>query len=371
MKTQKFLAPVLAFLMALSLTGCGSSAASSATANASTGTNSSAEAASSGSQTTAVDDAFKDGPSITMKYAEEGSDSTARYAAAAHLAEILHERSGGKITMELYPNAVMGTAFECVASVEDGQLEMTSFDAGAIMAESLSILDAPGIFSDLDVATKVLTGDNDFMKLVDAEYEKLGVKNLFMAPACYRMLTTTNKKISTVNDIKGLVVRVPNNSMFIEFWKAMGATTQVISASETYLALQQGVVDAQENPLDQCVNVYKFCEVQKYIYNTNHIMAKQCLMMNLDFYNKLPDAYRELLDECVQDYGDYYIQARDTENAALLKDAQTQGAEYIELSDEYFAAQKKISESVLKDVRSLSGDTMVDAALAAISEAAK
>jgi tripartite ATP-independent transporter DctP family solute receptor len=110
----------------------------------------------------------------------------------------------------------------------------------------------------------------------------------------FRELTTTRHQIKTVGDLKGLKVRVPIGPVWTSLWAALGAGPTSIDVSECYSALQTGIVDGQENALQE-IESLKFYEVQKYCSLTNHMWDGWWIIGNKEMWNKLPDDIKAII----------------------------------------------------------------------------
>ena len=110
---------------------------------------------------------------------------------------------------------------------------------------------------------------------------------------------STNKKIQSLSDFKGQKIRTMENSFHIDFWKALKASPTPMTFSEVYIGLQQGTIDAQENPYEVIVS-NRLYEQQKYIVETNHLPHLISLIVNDDFYQELPEETRTIINEAAQ-----------------------------------------------------------------------
>ena len=131
----------------------------------------------------------------------------------------------------------------------------------------------------------------------------------------------------------------------VNLWTALGTNATPISFTELYTSLQQGVVDAQENPIS-LINSSKFYEQQKYVINTNHQVMPIFWICNLDWYNSLPDEYKAYFDEGCKILTDYHASECEAEEAAFLQNWIEGGIEYIELTDEARAEMKEAALTV-------------------------
>ena len=185
--------------------------------------------------------------------------------------------------------------------------------------------------------------------------------------AVYFREMTSNVEIHSADDIKGINIRTLENPYHTEYWKALGANPSPLAWAETYISLQQGLVDAQENPLDSIVGG-KLYEVQKYVINTNHIVYTSPILVNEDFFNSLSAEDQEIFRQAGKETEEYvYSYAREQESklAQQLKD---NGMEFIDLDEATLSELKNRASSVYDSVRKQVGDDIMDQFLAAVDQ---
>ena len=160
-------------------------------------------------------------------------------------------------------------------------------------------------------------------------------------------------------------MRVMDNQYQIKFWSDMGCNTPPVPGSELYMSLQNGLVDSQENALDTVV-VGGMHEVQDYITLTNHTLYTNMMVMSESYFNSLPAAYQEIIENAVAETTvemiPVYQEADQTAYDTLIES----GMEINELSAEDMAAMREIAQPVYDMVRSEIGDEAVDALVSVI-----
>jgi len=147
-----------------------------------------------------------------------------------------------------------------------------------------------------------------------------------------------------------------------------GANPTPLNFSELYIALQQGIVDAQENPYE-IVWANKFYEVQKYLVNTHHICFILSIVMNKGLYDSMPAEYQKIVSDSMKEAGDLLFENAKANNEALLANVVNQGMTVIELTDEMKQGMSKAAKEVEKMVRKDIGDAIVDDLTEAIENA--
>lgn len=224
------------------------------------------------------------------------SDASPEGAYALAFKEYVEEKSEGRIEVQLYMSAQMGTDRDILESVQFGNLTMggTGLTQWTNFITELNILDGPFVMTDEDIV-HALFEDDEFNKVLSSGFEAKGYHYLGEHFLGFRMMTS-NVPIYALQDFKGIKIRVIENPTPIALWSALGSNPTPLAFTEVYTALQQGTVDAQENPI---TNIYdkKFYEQQDYIILTNHQIHADFWAMNLDFYNDLPDDLKTIVDD--------------------------------------------------------------------------
>ena len=213
----------------------------------------------------------------------------------------VEEGSGGRIKVELYPNAQLGGDRELCEGVQMGtiQLALPASSALAGFDKRIQVLDLPYLFTSRETAFEALDGI-----LGDKLNEYLlakGFMNLGYQENGMRHVTNSKRPIRTPADLKGIKIRTMENPMHIAYFKELGANPTPMSWGELYTALQQGTVDAQENPYAMICDG-KFYEVQKYVSETGHVFSVTMLITNKKFMESLPDDLRELVKKAAHDF---------------------------------------------------------------------
>lgn len=264
----------MAGITAFSMVACGSSSSTSTTAAANTtasGTEttaasdeSGAETTSSGSSTSTVDTS---NASVVLKLGHIQSESDIWHQASLKFADKLAELSNGDIRVDIYPNSTLGGDRDMAEGLQMGTVDIALI-AGVLsnFDDSISILEIPYLFRNNDEFEKIIYGDIG-EKISENVLNSSQIRILDWWERGPRLITS-NKPINTVDDMKGLKIRVPEISAMQQIFSAWGATATTMSWSEVYTSLQQGVIDAQENPIPffYSSSIY---EVNKYINNTN------------------------------------------------------------------------------------------------------
>lgn len=189
---------------------------------------------------------------------------------AEKFSELVEEKSNGQMKVQVFPNGQLGSETDMINSVRLGTLDMVlTGETLQNWAPKASLMAVPYAFRDLDHMKKCLNGPIGEEIKQDIK-DKVGLIPLYYHERAPRNLTS-NKVIKNLDDIKGLVIRVPEVPTFVKAWETLGAKPTPMALQEVFTALQQNTIQAQENPYDLTYSL-GFYEVQKYAYETEHVI---------------------------------------------------------------------------------------------------
>ncbi len=282
---KKIIAFLLAVVMCLALAACGSST-------------------SGGSSEASGDGAYAKLDPVELIMADSTGKGAAGQVFNEYIVKRVSEITGGKLTIDYHPNAELGGDADLLRQMQSNDIQIVLCQTAPTVSfiPEMAVFDLPMVFSkyDGDTIDKVLNGDNDFTKALNAAYDKAGLHLLgFLQNATYR-LTTANRDLSTLESFKGLQIRTMQNANHMAFWTAIGAEPTPLAWPEVYGALDNHTIDAQENAADTCVGA-NFQEVQAYLACTNHILYCNQICINKDAYDALDPAYQAALNQAVEE----------------------------------------------------------------------
>ena len=219
-----------------------------------------------------------------------------RHTASLKFAEAVKAKSNGRIEVTVAGAAQLGDDAAMVTALRTGALDMSANSQGAVanVVPEYAAFGMPFLFSSAASAFKLLDGPLG-KELADKSAEK-GLVLLGTWDNGIRQMTNSKRAITKVEDMKGLKMRVPPDATLVDIMTALGAESQQIKFAELYVALQQGVVDGQENPL---VNIHasKLYEVQKHLALTNHQFQMTPFLMSKRSWDKLSDVDKKAVQE--------------------------------------------------------------------------
>jgi len=198
---------------------------------------------------------------------------------------VVEQESGGKLAVQIFPNAQMGNERDTAQAVRVGSIEMGAIGVGVMnWVPEMSITDAPFLWKSRQQCWNAINGafgDDLRKRCLDKGFVLTGWTDLG-----FRCMTNNKKPFNNAKDLQNLKMRVPNSKAYIQMMQAMGAATVAVDLSELYLALRQGVADGQDTP-PSVVKSNKYYEVQKFVSKTEHILTTAYTVTNPKFYDGL------------------------------------------------------------------------------------
>ncbi|MCA3245415.1 MAG: DctP family TRAP transporter solute-binding subunit [Azospirillum sp.] len=246
------------------------------------------------------------------------------------IAAEVREKTGGRIAIQSFPNGQLGSGRDMMEAVSAGALQMTTDGAGALAAllPALSVIEAPYLWRDAAHMAKA-AGAPQFRRMND---DLVARRSMRLAAVTYygkRHLTTGSKQVRTPADMAGFKLRVPPVDVFRAMAEAWGAVATPVNFNELYLALNQGAVDGQENPLPT-IQSGKFFEVQKFLVLTEHIITPRLVIVNENFWRGLRNADRDVLEAAIANGAKWQDQELLGQEASLVATLRGAGMTVIE-----------------------------------------
>jgi TRAP-type transport system periplasmic protein len=308
------------------------------------------------------------GCSNTAKGNEKGAEYVLRlghlqtethpyHKGALKFKELVEKTSDGRIRIDIFPSSQLGNGRD---QIEGAQIGSIHFHIGSVapvtnFAPKFNVLNLPYLFESREHAFKVL--DGDIGKEIASDLENRGLINLGYMENGWRHMTNNKKPIKTSADAANMKLRVQESPPYISFINALGSTPVPIPFGELYTALEQHVVDGQENPLAQ-IYLNKFNEVQKYLSLTAHNYDAAVFIMSKTTFDTLPEDLQKVVEKSAKESITYERQAALEDEKKLLEDLKKTDIQIEENPDR--DSFRKAVEPVYKEFEDSLGKELFD-----------
>ncbi len=284
------------------------------------------------------------------------SAQQSRHVMLEKVAALVAERTDGAVEFQIFPQGQLGQQREMTEGVQLGTLEATVAPAAFLGGFNplVSILDIPFLLpDDAEAAQKIRGGA--FGKALCDSFSTRGVVCVTLWPNG-RKHFTSSKPLAAIDDFAGQKFRVMDSNILIEQFNALGASAIALPFGELYTALQTGVVDAQENPLDT-IQRMKYYEVQKHLVVSDHGAMEDVVLFNPAFWNGLPEEHRTVITEAFQEVIPELIAHKAEAVKAALAEIEASGIDIREMtSEEKQAFREKMYPATREAFLSRTGD---------------
>lgn len=292
------------------------------------------------------------------------TDHTSSVAMELFKAEV-EKLTGGALTVDLFPAMQLGGAQENVDQVRSGTILMTWVGVAYLsrLVPALEAVSLPFLFPGREAAFRVM--DGQVGELIDGNLARKGFLSLGYMELGARHVTNNVRPLRTLEDFKGLKIRLQPNETHLATFRALGANPVAMDIKEVYSALQQGVLDGQENPYT-IIKTRNFNEVQKYLSDTNHFFDFIIVIANKQRLEALKPEFQRAIRSAMDKAIASQRQAAARADTAALEDLKRRGMQFDPLPAEARAALRRASASVVDVVRKRAGADMVDGVLAQV-----
>ena len=259
--------------------------------------------------------------------------------------ELVEDYSGGTITCVDFPDNQLGNDEQRWEMTQTGECDISIGSTSSVASSynDFYIFDCPYLFLSRDEAFDVGFASEAGQAIIGG-VEEMGLKGLALWENGFRNVTTNNKEINSLADLKGLKLRTMDNAIHLAAWKAMGANPTPMAFSEVFTALQQGTVDGQENPYGIIVG-NKFEEVEKFAVETRHSFTPYYVVMNLDKWNSLTAEQQDAITRAMAEATQYEKEQSAKYEEEDVGTIEAAGCKVIKLSEEALAEFKAAADS--------------------------
>ena len=220
--------------------------------------------------------------------------------AGQKFADLVSEKSGGKLTVSFYPGAVLGSDQQNLSAVRGGTLDFTTMAPGLLagLNKEFLVFDLPFLFNDSEEAYALSDGPVG-QGLMDG-LSTQGIHGLGIWDLGFRNMTNSRRPITRVEDLRGLKLRVIAAPVYIDLFTTLGANPVPMTFGEVYGALESGAIDGQDNPL-AVIRSAKFAEVQDYLSLTRHIYTGMPFLMSGKTWEALTPDERQIVAQAAEE----------------------------------------------------------------------
>lgn len=284
-------------------------------------------------------------------------DASYIYQAAEEFAKRANEYSDGSLEFKVSGNGSLygGDTAAGIKQLSAGSLQMLILASSvyASFEPGYNVISVPYMFDDQQQFLDYLNSDvgTELMNRVS----DMGITTVGKWTRSMRKVTNSVRPVNAPEDLEGMVLRVPNNSLYVEFFGACGAVTTPMNFSEVYNALQLNTLDGQENPIDVPYS-NKFYEVQKYISGTDHMADAWLVGINSKLYDSLSDKQQEAITKAGEEVQQWNVEFMEKEDQKALDTLKENGMEYNDISEEDREKFVEVSKSCYDKFKELIKD---------------
>lgn len=299
---------------------------------------------------------------VTLKFSTTTSDTSTWTLGAQKFAEIIKDKSNGRIEVKVYPNDQLsgGNQSKGIEMLMSGSTDITfhSNIIYSVMDERFGVISLPFLINDTETADKVLSGSGG--EAINKILLEKNIMGLGFGENGFRQLTNNKKPIEAPADMSGLKIRVPGIKMFISLYKTLGADPIAMNFGEVFTSLQQGTIDGQENPTD-VISSSKINEVQKYMSVWDYSYDAIIFGMNKDKFESFSAEDQELIRQAAKEACEYQRQINREKAQTQTQEFKDGGMQVNVLTNEQKAVFKEAVQPVYTEYEPIMGKDLIDA----------
>ncbi len=258
---------------------------------------------------------------ITLRLSHPLGTSTARHHGAEVFAERVSELTSGKVKVEVFPNAQLGSETQTLEGLQTGTIDLGIISVWANVVQPGRVFDLPFLFRDYDHWKAAVDGKPGQLAIDAAEGTGLEVLGFWMSG--WRNIYGS-QEIKTSADLSGIKIRTQQSPAFVQLFQAVGAIPTPISWTETYLALQQGTVDASETALESMFDAKQY-EVAQHVSLSNHAISTAAFLVSSAKWDTLPEDVQQAIITAQKEANDAQIIKYNENDAAVIGKLEAEG----------------------------------------------
>ncbi|TCN18415.1 TRAP transporter substrate-binding protein [Mesobacillus foraminis] len=259
----------------------------------------------------------------------------------------IEEKTNGKFEVEIYPANELGDEAQFTSGARIGSIQMAITGMGLQTANpKIGAVEWPYLFDNYEQANRILNGKVG--EEIAKSFRELGVEPIAWTANGFRVVSS-NRAIENKEEFKGLRLRMPNIPIFINTGNAMGVNVQPLALSEVFTALEQGVIDGQENPY-ATLKESGLYEVQSHVVETNHMFSPNVYLMNKEFFDELDQETKDIILEAAQESAQYEWELLQKTEERVKKELQEDGLEIIVPDGEFMKDLRESMDPVYQEL---------------------
>ncbi|MCK6208780.1 TRAP transporter substrate-binding protein [Bacillus infantis] len=260
---------------------------------------------------------------------------------------MVEEKTNGKYKVEIYPANELGDEDSFTSGVRIGSIQMAITGMGLQTANpKIGAVEWPYLFDDYEQANRILNAEVG--EEIGNSFRELGAEPLAWTANGFRVVSS-NREISSMEDFHGFRMRMPNIPIFINTGAAMGANIQPLALSEVFTALEQGVIDGQENPI-VTLKESGLYEVQSHVIETRHMFSPNVYLMNKEFFDGMDEETQKIIKEAADASAQYEWELLQETEDKVKEELEKEGLKIIVPDEMFMDDLQKSVEPVYEDL---------------------
>lgn len=299
---------------------------------------------------------------VTLKMSVTTADGSTWTKGAQKFAELVKEKTGGKVEVKVYPNEQLsgGNQGKGIEMLSSGATDLTfhSNIIYSIMDEKFGVISLPWLLPTHEIADAKIKGKGG--EMINKLLEEKGIVGLGFGENGFRQLTNSKKVVKSPDDMKGLKIRIPGIKMYTSLYKALGADPITMNFAEVFTALQQNTIDGQENPTD-VIQSSKIYEVQKYLTEWNYSYDVIILGINKKRLESFDQATQDAIRAAAKEACEYQVKLNREVGKEQMQFFKDKGMQINTLTEEEIKKFQEVVKPVYDEYEPIVGKELLDA----------
>ena len=303
---------------------------------------------------------------ISLRFGHDMPTTSAQHKGAVRFAELVSEKSGGQITVDIFPDQILGNDHQMIALAQRGELDITLPPTAklSILIPGMQLFDLPYLLPNVETAYRVL--DSGVGKSLLGQLAEHGLVGVSFWESGFKQLTT-NRSIERPQDFAEMTFRIMRSEVISDQFTAWGAKPLAVDFGMTHGALKENAVDGQENPLGSIYNM-KFHEVQSHLYISDHGYLAQVLMFSAERFNALSEKFKNILLEAADEATAYQRAASREAEKIFINKIKQSDITIAQLPADVKQHLQERSQRVIEQHRATIGTGLIELARQSVDE---